>query len=117
LVVFPDGRRQERARDLGHGTNNVGELTALRLALDIFDESDVAPEAHVALFTDSKYAIGVLMQGWKAKANRELILDLRDRFARRSGARLFWVPGHAGVAENERADVLASGAARGVEVG
>jgi len=117
LVVFPDGTTVERARDLGHGTNNVGELTALILALNILDEQQWPLDAPAALFTDSSYAIGILTKGWKAKKNKELIAELRTLYARRAAAAVHWVPGHAGLAENERADALASGAARGEERG
>jgi len=117
LVVFPDGRRVERGRDLGLGTNNVGELTALILALNILDEQNVPEDSPAALFTDSTYAIGILTKGWKAKKNKELIVELRALYATRSAVQVHWVPGHAGVDENERADALASAAARGEEAG
>ncbi len=56
--------------------------------------------------TDSKYAIGVLTKGWKAKVNGELIAKTK-RLVQERGARLEYVPGHSGVPLNERADQLA----------
>jgi ribonuclease HI len=56
--------------------------------------------------TDSQYAIGVLQKGWKAKANGELVTYAKRVVAER-GAKLVYVPGHQGVALNERADELA----------
>lgn len=114
LAVLPDGRRGEASLSLGHATNNVGELTAIGVGLDLLDEAGVAPDAPVALFTDSRYAIGVLTQGWKAKANRELIGALRGRLEARPGVDVHWVAGHVGIDDNERADTLANLGADGV---
>ncbi len=107
VVKLADGRVLEASRALGMATNNVGELTAVDMALDLLEEAEVSSDAAVALFTDSKYTLGVLTQGWKAKANRELILGLRERLAGWPNFRIEWVAGHVGVAENERADELA----------
>jgi ribonuclease HI len=107
VVKLPDGQRFERHLALGQGTNNIGELSAVGLALQLLDENNVADNVAVHILTDSKYAIGVLSQGWKAKANVELIADLKVRVKKRK-AKLHWVAGHTGVADNERADTLAN---------
>lgn len=112
-LVLPDGREAQGARSLGVGTNNIAELTAVEIALDMLDEAGVPAEAPVALLTDSQYGFGVLAKGWKAKANRELILALRERLAGRPGVALHWVAGHAGVPGNERADALATAGVQG----
>lgn len=108
LVQLPDGRRGESCKALGTATNNVGELTAIGLALDLLEGAEVDPATTVAVLTDSKYTHGVLVQGWKAKANRELILGLRDRLTGWPNLRLHWVAGHVGIDGNERADALAN---------
>ncbi|MCB9681288.1 MAG: reverse transcriptase-like protein [Alphaproteobacteria bacterium] len=105
---LPDGRRADAARALGTATNNVAELTAVGIALDLLDEAGVAPDAPVALLTDSSYGHGVLCKGWKAKANTELITGLRARLKRRPGLTVYWVAGHAGIDGNEAADALAN---------
>ena len=107
-MVFPDGRRAESCQSIGHATNNIAELTAIELVLDILDEEDVPSEAAVLLLSDSSYSNGVLCRGWKAKANRELILSLRERLKKRPGVKIQWVAGHAGIEGNERADALAN---------
>lgn len=112
LMVLPDGRKAEVSRSLGRATNNIAELTAIEIALDLLDEASVARETPVVLFTDSKYADGVLTRGWKAKANTDLVLSLRARLRARPSLRIQWVAGHVGVDGNERADALAN---RGVE--
>ena len=106
-IEFPDRRTAAASLSLGLGTNNIAELTAINVALDLLEEAAIEPEAEVVVFTDSKYSIGVLSMGWKAKANRDLILGLRERLKARSGTTLTWVAGHAGVHGNERADTLA----------
>ena len=108
VVELPDGRRIEASRALGRGTNNVAELTAIGLALDLLEQAGIEPTAPVALLTDSSYANGVLCKGWKAKANTELIAELRRRMRARPGLEVHWVAGHVGVAGNERADELAN---------
>jgi ribonuclease HI len=103
-VVVQDGAtRKELSQYLGQGTNNIAELTALLEAANTIEE----PERPVRMHTDSKYAIGVLSQGWKAKANQELIARTKQAFTRLKDLELIHVPGHAGVLLNERADVLA----------
>ncbi len=104
---LPDGRRAEAAVSLGTGTNNIAELTAVDTALDLLAEAGWPAEGPVAVLTDSKYVHGVLVAGWKAKANRELILPLRDKLKAWPGVRLHWVAGHVGIDGNEQADALA----------
>ena len=61
----------ERSEWLGEATNNVGELAAIGLALDLLQTAGIETDAPVVLFSDSNYARGVLTLGWKAKANRD----------------------------------------------
>ena len=88
VVRLPDGRVIERSLALGQATNNVGGLSAIGLAMDTLDEEDVPLTTAVHVLTDSKYSNGVLVLGWKAKANRELIGEVRAKLARRSAAPL-----------------------------
>ncbi|TVQ94146.1 MAG: ribonuclease HI [Deltaproteobacteria bacterium] len=111
---LPGGRRAEASRSLGRATNNIAELTAIGVALELLEEAGVDPTDPVVILTDSDYSHGVLCRGWKAKANRPLILELRERLAARPGVRIEWVAGHAGIAGNERADALANVGVEGV---
>ena len=106
VVLFHSGFRTELSVYLGKATNNIAELGAIRAALQALEERT----APVDIYTDSDYSIGVLTRGWKAKANQELIADLKRLLAGFSDVRLNWVPGHVGVPLNERADELARGA-------
>jgi ribonuclease HI len=95
--------RKEVSEYLGIGTNNVAELTAILRALELVKDRSRL----VRLHTDSAYAIGVVSKGWKAKANQELVADLRALSAQFPLLQFVKVAGHAGVPENERADELA----------
>jgi len=107
VIVAPDGKIAEGYEYLGVGTNNVAELTAILRA------AEIVPDAAAAVVhTDSQYAIGVLSKGWKAKANQELVAGVKSALGKRTGWRLVYVPGHAGVPLNERADELAREAVR-----
>jgi ribonuclease HI len=114
VVQFPDGRVAEACKSLGTATNNVGELTAIWLALHLLEESGIAHTTPVALLTDSQYANGVLVLGWKAKANREIIGKVREKLAQWPNLRVHWVAGHVGIEGNELADTLANAAVAGV---
>jgi ribonuclease HI len=103
VLIAPDGKtRLEGYEYLGSATNNVAELTAILRAAEI-----VPADAPFVLHTDSQYSIGVLTKGWKAKANQDLIASVKSALASRRGWRIVYVPGHAGVPLNERADELA----------
>jgi ribonuclease HI len=103
VMVEPGGgARHEGYEYLGTATNNIAELTAILRAAEL-----VPSGAAAVVHTDSQYSIGVLTKGWKAKANQELVADVKDALGTRRGWRLQYVPGHAGVPLNERADELA----------
>jgi ribonuclease HI len=103
-VVIQDERgRHELAHFLGEATNNIAELTAILEAAQAIEDRSRPVRIH----TDSKYAIGVLSLGWKAKANTELVERVRQALKPFSDLKLIHVPGHAGVVLNERADALA----------
>lgn len=105
-VLLYQGRRKEVSEFLGEATNNIAELTAILRGLQAVKD----PSLPVDLCLDSEYSIGVLARGWKAKANRELIGEIREEMERFRDLAFVKVPGHAGVPENERADELARAA-------
>jgi len=107
VVVVAGNRRKEHGEYLGKGTNNIAELTAIRRGLEIAAELMSGQDFAVRVYTDSSYSIGLLSQGWKAKANQELVADLREYLRGFPNLRMIKVKGHAGVPENERCDVLA----------
>jgi ribonuclease HI len=103
-VIVDGDQRQEISEYLGQGTNNIAELTAIERALQA-----VAPtqrDRTVVIHSDSSYSIGILQQGWKAKANVDLVARIRRLVALFSDLRFVKVKGHAGIPENERCDEL-----------
>ncbi len=103
-VVIVDGdKRTEVSEYLGQGTNNIAELTAILLGLErVADKS-----RPVVVYSDSQYSIGLLTQAWKAKANAELVAELRALCRQFKDLRFVKVAGHAGIPLNERTDQLA----------
>ena len=107
-VVIRYGQNyREISQYLGQGTNNIAELTAIRVALETLKETDQNHHP-VHLHSDSTYSIGVLTKGWKAKANRELILSIRNLLTDFSDLTFFKVKGHSDHPLNDRADFLAT---------
>lgn len=108
VVVIAGNKRKEHGEFIGRGTNNIAELTAIRRGLEMARE--MAPPGNggpIAVYSDSSYAIGLLSQGWRAKANQALVAEIREFLREYPNLRWVKVDGHAGVAENERCDVLA----------
>jgi ribonuclease HI len=97
---------KEISRNIGLGTNNIAELEAIRTGLLEVKN----PDLPVRVFTDSGYAHGLLMLGWKAKKNTELVNDIRALMKRFKNIAIIKVKGHSGIEGNERADALATSA-------
>jgi ribonuclease HI len=107
VIVSPDGVRREGHQGLGDGTNNIAELTAILRVAEVVPES-----APLIVHTDSKYAIGVLVQNWKAKANVDLIDRVKQALKKHPSHELEWVKAHATNLENNVADKLSVRAAK-----
>lgn len=106
-VVIIDGKdRREISEYLGMGTNNIAELTAIVRGL----ESVPVRDRTVVVYSDSAYAIGLLTQNWKPKANVELVVKLRELLKEFPDVRFVKVAAHTGIALNERVDQLAASA-------
>ncbi|HET8961289.1 ribonuclease H, partial [Nocardioides sp.] len=104
-----------------HGTNNMGELTAV---LDLLEQT-AGLEDDLLVYCDSTYAIKAIREwlprwkrrGWKKGdgkpvANLEIMKALDRAIAgRRHRVRFEWVKGHSGHELNEHADRLANAAA------
>ncbi len=111
-VIMNGDDRKEISEYLGTGTNNIAELTAIGRALELIPTTD--HQRMIVIHTDSSYCIGVLSKGWKAKANNELIMKIREQLKDFGALHFVKVKGHAGIPENERCDELATDAvARG----
>jgi ribonuclease HI len=106
-VVVVDGKqRRELSEYLGVGTNNIAELTAIVRGLEVAHQ--IASDRPIVVYSDSQYAIGLLTQNWKPKANVELVVRLRALVRQFPEVRFVKVAAHTGVALNERVDQLAA---------
>lgn len=97
---------KEISKSIGTATNNVAELEAIRTGLSAVKNTDLP----VRVFTDSSYAYGVLVQGWKARKNQEIIKSIKQMLSKFRDLKFIKVKGHAGIEGNERADLLATSA-------
>jgi ribonuclease HI len=107
VVVITGDKRKELGEFLGRGTNNIAELTAVRRGIEVAASVVPVHERLIRVYTDSSYAIGLLSKGWKAKANQDLVAELREFLRAYPRFQMVKVEGHAGVPENERCDLLA----------
>jgi ribonuclease HI len=106
VVIVDDAKVEELSEYLGQGTNNIAELTAILRGLEVVAaRGDL--ERPVVVYSDSAYSIGLLSQAWKAKANAELVAELRAVCRQFKDLRFVKVAGHSGVPLNERTDELA----------
>jgi ribonuclease HI len=125
LVMFTDGassgnpgpsgigvllryRRHEKeiSRYIGRATNNIAELKAILAGLRAVKDRDLP----VRVYTDSNYAYGLLVLGWKARTNVALVEKIRREMELFGDLEIKKIKGHAGHEGNERADRLATGA-------
>lgn len=128
-ILLTDTEVIELGGSEDHTTNNRMELMGAIKGL-----KEIGPHMHieeVEVCTDSEYVkkgITEWIHGWKAKGwknslkkdvlNRDLWeeLDKEESRLKEAGIKMKWtyVPGHAGVALNERADVIATSCADSV---
>ena len=106
-IVFIHGEnKKEISKYIGTATNNIAELTAIKMALEELKRDDLP----VCIFSDSSYAIGLLTKNWKPKKNQALIYEIRTLMKKFCDLTFIKVKGHSGIKENEVADFLATSA-------
>jgi len=105
LLIYHENRK-EISQSIGIATNNVAELSAIKVAISHLKRYDLP----VRIFSDSAYAIGVLTQNWKPQANKALVSEIKRLTQKFKDLEFIKVKGHAGIKENEVADFLATSA-------
>ncbi|RLY92179.1 ribonuclease H [Kocuria tytonicola] len=102
-----------RAGGWAHGTNNMGELTAV---LDLLEQTRHRADEPLTVYCDSQYVINSItkwMPGWKKKGWKKrdgkpvMNVDIMKALDRELSGRTVhfeWVKGHAGHELNEAAD-------------
>ena len=104
VVLLCGEHRKEISRPLEQTTNNRAEIQAVIDALSCLHRPE---KTEVTLHTDSQLVYGLLTRGWKAKANRELVAEMREFSQRCASFQAVKVKGHNDDTLNERADQLA----------
>ena len=119
VVLLCDGHRKELSGGYRLTTKNRMEMMAAIVGLEALKEG-----CAVTLYSDSKYLVDAVMQGWaqrwrqngwyRNKREKALNPDLWERLlsaCKRHRVEFIWVKGHAGNVENERCDYLSKRAA------
>ncbi len=90
---------------VGMGTNNIAELTAIKVALQKLKQYQ---NHRIKIITDSKYCIGVITNKyWKPKKNTKLIKKIKRLLKQYKDLSFEWVKGHDESYGNKQADKLA----------
>ena len=95
---------------LGYVTNNQAEFLALKHALIELKTQGLCHDP-VNILTDSQLVVGIFSQHWKARANLELVMEIRSLLKEFPKPTFAYVRGHNGNHGNELADSLAQEAA------
>ncbi len=111
VVMMSGVHRKELSEGFRLTTNNRMELLAVIVALEQLKNEN----SQVVVYTDSKYVVDAVMQGWvfdweKKRFNKKKNPDLWIRFLtvyRKHNVTFLWIKGHANNKENERCDQLA----------
>jgi ribonuclease HI len=107
IVVEDEKLLAAEGKYIGTNTNNVAELSAVKFALDYLKDKKLESET-IMVHSDSQYVIGSLSKNWKAKANIELIQQIKDSLKEFPNLKFEWVKAHNGDEYNEMADELAN---------
>jgi ribonuclease HI len=111
VVLKTGNHRKEISEGYSLTTNNRMELLAVIRGLEAIKWNN----AHVRIYTDSKYVSEAVNQGWlfgweiksfKNKKNPDLWKQFLNLY-RKHNVEIIWIKGHSAIPENERCDRLA----------
>lgn len=118
VVLLYKGKRKELSEGFKLTTNNRMEMLAVIRGIEALKE-----KCNINLYSDSKYVIESITEGWvykweknnwsRAKNKKALNIDLWKiliSLIEQHNINFIWVKGHANNKENERCDCLARNA-------
>ena len=121
-ILNYNGNEKEISGAEAHTTNNRMELTAAIMGLSALKE-----KFNVTLYSDSKYLVDAINNGWvynwkqkgwmKSKSEKAANSDLWEvliGLLEKQQVEFIWVKGHDGHIENERCDKLATEAIKSI---
>lgn len=111
-ILLYNEYRKNMKKYLGYDTNNVAELTAIKMGLEAVKKEK--RQIPIIIYSDSQYCIGVLSMNWRTKRNFSLIRDMKILIEKFDNIQFKKVKAHNGVKYNEEVDKLAKEAASGV---
>lgn len=102
----------EAIASLGHGTNNIGELWAIGMAIQLSLTRITSSTTHLYILTDSRFARGILAEDNTPRSQAIVSLSLAVKrmmstIPSHVALKICWVPAHVGIEDNEHADFLA----------
>lgn len=117
IVIYQDDKiLSMHGIGLGHVTNNQAEFLALKHALTELKQQGLCRPFPITILTDSTLVVGIFSQNWRAKANRELVMEIKGMLRDLPAISFSFVRGHSGIKGNEEADALAQEAAETQEM-
>lgn len=112
IVLIYNNHIKEISQYIGHGTNNMAELCAIKVGLHNIKKTTIP----ITVFSDSMYAVNILSGKWRTKENIDLVFEIKKLISEFDSVKIEWIRGHTGNKHNERADVLANMAAKQGEI-
>lgn len=108
VILISGDHRKNISKPIGHGTNNIAECSAVVEGLQALKDRS---QTEVELFTDSSLVVGLLSLQWKAKANLELVGNMRALASECKSMKITRVGRNDGNELNEHCDLLAKNGA------
>jgi ribonuclease HI len=106
VILFNNDTISTSNKYIGKSTNNIAEIMGVQHALELLKQTDSQWE-EVIIYTDSQYVIGIFEKNWNAKANQDLITEVKRELEYFPNLTFEWVKAHNGDKYNEMADLLA----------
>ena len=124
IILEYNGKSKEISEGFILTTNNRMEIMAATVGLEMLKEP-----CKVNLYSDSKYLVDSINQGWLAKWSKNNWMRTKSEKAKNAdlfkrllaqlkihNVNFIWVKGHAGHPKNERCDYLATSAIKSVNL-